>query len=200
MSGRAGTAHDVDMNEHMVRFRPRNLVIGGLAAAVLVTACGGDDGESGSVDLADGTPSAAVCNGEPSDVNPPASDPFSGYVYQNDGSGWTTGWFDAFGEQHAIVGDDATAILCVNVTESAESERCDYEEDGETFTLVMASATYEIDLRNADSANTIARDTFSVEAEDCPLIVSWTAGESERTSYPRPSDEQIQTSLGPFLG
>ncbi len=190
------------MNEHTVRVRHhRNLLIGGLAAALLVTACGGgDDGDASPVDLADGLPSAAVCNGEPSEVNPPSSDPFSGYVYLNDGSGWATGWFDAFGEQHAIVGDDATAILCVNVTETAESARCDYEEDGETFTLVMASATYEIDLRNADTANTIARDTFSVDAEDCPMIVSWTPGETERTSYPRPSDEQIQTSLGPFLG
>lgn len=180
---------------------PSRLVAGALVAGLAVAACGGDDDEgSDSVDLADGLASAAVCNGEPSDANPPSSDPFSGYVYVNEGDGWTTGWGDLFGDQQAIVGDDATTILCVSVTESTEVQRCDYERDGETFTLVMASATYDIELREADTAEVVAGDTVSVEAEECPGITSWTEGESERTSYPRPADEQIQASLGSALG
>ncbi len=184
------------LSQHLPR-----LAIAALAVGLVASACGGDDGgDSGSVDLASSFASAAVCNGEPSDANPPASDPFSGYVYLNDGSGWSTAWSGAFGEQHAIVGDDATAILCVSVTGSTEAERCDYEEDGESFTLVMASATYDIELRNADTANVIATDSFTVDAEECPFITSWTPGEGERTSYPDPAEEQIQTSIGPFLG
>lgn len=177
----------------------RGIVVSAAVGTLVFAACGGDEGSSGPVDLADSSPSAAVCNGTPSDVNPPASDPFSGYAYLNDGSGWTVGW-DAFGDQRAIVGDDATAILCIEVTESTPGERCEYEDDGDTFTLVMTSASYSIELRNADTANVIARDTFSVDAEECPFVTSWSEGESERNSYPTPSDEQIQTSIGPFLG
>ncbi len=40
-------------------------------------------------------------------------------LYLSDGDGCeSTGWFDTFGEQHAIVGDDATSILCVTVAEA----------------------------------------------------------------------------------
>ncbi len=170
------------------------------AAGLLLAACGGGDSGGGSVDLAGGLPSAAVCNGEPSSVNPPSSDPFSGYVYLNDGTGWSTGWFDAFGDHHAIVGDDATSILCVNVAESTEVERCDYEEEGEDFTLVLASATYELELRNADTANVIATDTLTAAPDDCPFVVSWTPGEGERTSYPRPSADALSATLDPFIG
>lgn len=167
-----------------------------------LAACGGSDGSSSSDDLdfADSFASAAVCNGEPSDVNPPASEPFAGYAYLNEGSGaWGFGWSSVFGDQTAIVGDDATAILCVTVTETTESERCEYEEDGEMFTLVMVEASYDIELRNADTASVIARDSFDVAADECPFVTSWTEGEGERTSYPVASDEQIQLSLGPFL-
>ena len=126
-----------------------------VALALLVTlsaGCGDDDGGGGTIDLADSFASAAVCNGEPSDVNPPATDPVSGYVYLRTGEdqGWTSAWFDTFGDQQAIVGDDATVILCVTVTESAEATRCPFEDDGEPFELVMMEATYTFSLRNAD--------------------------------------------------
>ena len=94
-------------------------------------------------------------------MNPPA-DPFSRCTYLDDGTGWSVGW-DAFGEQYAIVGDDATMILCVGVTDSTPGERCEFEDHGETFTLVMQDAT-SIELRNADTANVIATDTFCVGA------------------------------------
>jgi len=170
-----------------------------LTGALAIAACGGDGGSGGgAIDLSDGLASADVCNGNPSDVNPPASDPFSGYTYLNDGTGWTTG-FDVFGDQRAIVGDDATAIMCVNVTETAAVERCEYDEDGEAFTLVMNEATYTLDLRNADTANVIATHTVTVPAEECPFVTSWTEGEGERNSYPTPSEEQIEVAIGPFL-
>lgn len=206
MPGAPASVHHVRMRHTTMpqrSDRPARRTIAALLAAATglgVAACGGSDGDGDGVDLASGLPSAAVCNGEPSDVNPPSSEPFSGYVYVDDGTGWTTGWFDLFGDQHAIVGDDATAILCVNVTESTEAERCEYERDGDTFTLVMASATYDIELRNADTANVIATDTLTVDAEPCPGITSWTEGDTERTSYPRPTDEQVQAALGPFIG
>jgi hypothetical protein len=166
--------------------------------------CGGDDGDSGSsgIDLADGLPSAAVCNGEPSEVNPPSSDPISGYVYLRAGEdqGWTTGWFDTFGEQHAIVGDDATAILCVTVTESTEVTRCPFEDEGETFELVMMEADYSFSLRNADTANEIARGTASAPAEDCPFSTSWTPGEGERQSFPAPTEGDLDGTIDVFFG
>lgn len=178
------------------------LIAGAVGLALAVAACGDDDGggSSDAVDLSSGLASAAVCNGEPSEVNPPSSDPFSGYSYLNAGDGWTRGWVGVFGDQEAIVGDDATSILCIQVTESTEVERCEYEEEGESFTLVMVSASYDIELRNADTAEVVASDSLDVEAEECPGITSFEAGETERTSYPQPSEEQIQASLGPFLG
>ena len=172
-----------------------------LVATIALTACGGDDDSSGGgLDLADSFASARVCNGEPSDVNPPSSDPISGYVYLNDGDGWTSGWFDAFGDQQAIVGDDATTILCVTVTESTEGQRCPFEDDGEKFELVMMSATYSLSLRNADTANEIARGTASADAEDCPFSTSWTSGEKERQSFPTPTEGDLPGIIDTFFG
>jgi hypothetical protein len=178
----------------------------GLVLAVL-TGCGGDDdggggGGAATIDLADGLPSAAVCNGEPSDVNPPASDPASGYVYLSAGEdqGWTTGWFDTFGEQHAIVGDDATMILCVTVTESTEASRCPFEDGGETFELVMMEASYSLSLRNADTADEIGKGTASAPAEECPVSTSWTPGEGERQSFPAPTDGDLDDLIEVFFG
>ena len=173
------------------------LAAGALATGLLLTACGGGD-EGGPIDLASSFPSAAVCNGEPSDVNPPASDPFSGYVYLNDGDGWGSGWSNLFGGEHAIIGDDATTILCASVATTTEADRCEYEDDGETFTLVMASATYDVELRTAETADVLAAESIAVAAEECPMVTSWTPGEGERTSYPRPSDDQLQSAIGEF--
>jgi hypothetical protein len=61
---------------HRPSRRTRRLA-GAIAAATLLVACGGDDGETGSADLADGLASAAVCNGEPSDVSPASTEPFA---------------------------------------------------------------------------------------------------------------------------
>ena len=168
----------------------------------LSAGCGDDDGGGGTIDLADSFASAAVCNGEPSDVNPPATDPVSGYVYLRTGEdqGWTSAWFDTFGDQQAIVGDDATVILCVTVTESAEATRCPFEDDGEAFELVMMEATYAFSLRNADSANEVARGTASAPAEDCPFSTSWTPGEGERQSFPAPTEGDLAATIDVFSG
>lgn len=173
-------------------------------AATALAGCGGDDGggSGSSVDLAGSFASAAVCNGEPSDVNPPSSDPISGYVYLRPGEdqGWTTGWSGFFGEQQAIVGDDATAILCVTVTESTEDTRCPFEDDGETFELVMMEASYSFSLRNADTADEIARGTASAPAEECPFSTSWTPGEGERQSFPAPTGGDLASTVDMFFG
>jgi predicted small secreted protein len=171
-------------------------------AAISLAACGGSDEGAGSstFDLASSLPSAAVCNGEPSEVNPPSTDPISGYVYINGGDGWTTGWIDTFGDQRAIVGDDATTILCVKVTDSTEVTRCPYEDDGDEFELVMVDATYSFSLRNADTANEIARGTASGSAGDCPLSTSWSQGENERTSYPAPTEGDLAAAIDVFFG
>lgn len=175
-------------------------VVTAVTAALALGACGGDDEGSGSVDLADGLPSAAVCNGDPSDAAPAASEPFAGYAYLNDGDGWSSAWFDVFGDQQAIVGDDATTIMCVTVAASTETDRCDYEQDGDTFTLVLVDADYDVELRTAESAEVVASDSFTVTAEDCPGFTSWTVGETERTSFPVPGADQIAASFGEFIG
>lgn len=171
-----------------------------VVAALALMGCGGDDDDGGgTVDLSDGLASAAVCNGEPSGVAPPSSDPgFSGYVYLNPGDGWTTGWFDTFGDNQAIVGDDAQSILCVTVTESSEGQRCPYEEDGEQFELVMMNATYQYELRHADTANVVANGTGSASAEPCPTFASWTSGEGERQDWPFPTEGDLDGIIATF--
>ena len=182
--------------------RPLALLAALAVAATGLAGCGGDDGGGGSIDLAGSFASAAVCNGEPSDVNPPSSDPISGYVYLRTGEdqGWTTGWSGFFGEQHAIVGDDATAILCVTATEATEATRCPFEDEGETFELVMMEATYAFSLRNADTAEEIAQGTASAPAEDCPFSTSWTSGEGERQSFPTPTEGDLAGTVDMFFG
>lgn len=178
--------------------RLRHVVVLVLAVLLTAGACGGDDG-GGSIDLADSFASAAVCNGEPSDVNPPSSSAgFSAYVYLNDGDGWQTGWFDTFGDDHALTGDDAQSILCVTVAESSEGERCIYEDEDDSFELVMMNAGYRFELRNADTATLIGRGTGSASAEDCPLITSWTPGEGERRSWPVPTDGDLDGLVATF--
>ncbi len=170
-----------------------------MALAVLAAACGGSDSGSsgGGIDFADSFPSAAVCNGEPHESVSAA--PASGYAYLNSGDGWSTGWNTVFGDDVAIVGDDAENILCATVTESSEAERCEYEEDGESFTLILMDASYSLELRFAKSANVIARDEGTAVAEGCPTVVSWTAGEGERRRYPEPT-EALDRMLSPFFG
>ena len=172
------------------------------ALTIAATACGATDDGATTVDLASGLPSAAVCNGEPSSVNPPATDPISGYVYlsEGEGEGWTTGWFDTFGDQHALIGDEATLILCVTVTESTEGFRCPFEDDGETFELVRMNATYAYSMRNADTANEIARGTASAPAEECPTFTSWSSGEGERRSWPTPTEGDLEEAIDVFFG
>ena len=133
-------------------------------------------------------------------MNPPSSDPSSGYVYINGGDGWSTGWTDTLGDQRAIVGDDATMILCVQVTESTEVARCPYEEGGDEFELVMVDATYSYSLRNADTANEIARGTASGTAADCPLLTAWSEGEAPRVTYPAPTEGDLAADIDVFFG
>lgn len=168
-------------------------------AAVLLGACGGSD-SGGSIDQADSFPSAAVCNGEPNDKAPAAGSPDKGYVYVNDGSGWRASWFGAFGDNHALSADvEATVILCATITSSTEVERCDFEEDGDQFTLVLMEAEYDIEVRSASSAEVIATDTAVGSPDGCPFIGSWSQGEKERRSFPEPSADLART-IGALFG
>ncbi len=170
-----------------------------LAVTAFVASCGGSGGGSSeSVDLADSLPSAAVCNGEPNE-NVPESGNSTGYAYLNGGDGWSTGWNEVFGEDKAIVGDDAGNILCATVTESSEVERCEYEDNGESFTLILMEATYDIELRFAKSANVIGRDTGTATADECPVSVVWTPGEGERRQFAPPT-EALEPILTTFFG
>lgn len=189
-AGLTSVAHDVSMTA--TRF------FSFLALTALAAACGGSDGGSDTVDLADTLASAKVCNGEANENAPEGGDSL-GYAYLNAGDGWTSGWFDMFGDAGAIVGDEAHNILCATVTESSEAERCDYDEDGETFTLIMMDATYSLELRFAKSANVIARDTGTAAAAECPSFVSWTEGEGERRQFSQPT-EALDRMLQPFFG
>ncbi len=63
----------------------------------------------------------------------------------------------------------------------------------------MMEATYELSLRNADTANEIARGTASAPAEDCPFSTSWSAGEQERTSYPAPTQGDLPGIIDVFF-
>ena len=168
--------------------------------AALAVSCGGSGGEGGSgdaIDLADTFASAKVCNGEANE-NVPDPTASNVYTYLNEGSGWSTAWFGLFGDSEAIVGDDASNILCATVTDSTEAERCEFEDDGDKFTLIMMDATYDIELRFAESANVIGRDSGSVSADPCPTITSWTPGEGERRDYPQPT-ELVQPFIDTFF-
>lgn len=165
--------------------------------AAAATGCGGSGDANDTIDLADAFASARVCNGEANE-NVPEGANGTAYTHLSNGDGWSTAWPGVFGDNEAIVGDDAGNILCVTVTASSEAQRCDYEDDGDAFTLIMMDATYDIELRFASSANVIGRDSGSATADDCPTVVSWTPGESERQQFPVPT-EALQPLLDTFF-
>jgi hypothetical protein len=184
------------------RLRSRRIAVASsVVAALALSACGGSDGGGGggsAIDMADSFPSAAVCNGEPHEDAPDGGESV-GYVYLSDGEGWSSAWFDTFGDAHAVVGDDANVILCATVTASSEGQRCEFEDDGDTFTLVMMEATYDVELRRAVTANVVGRDSVSAPADECPFITSWSPGEGERQSFPKPADG-LQPLIDTFFG
>lgn len=159
-----------------------------LAAAIVIASCGG--GGSGSVDQADTFPSAAVCRGDANENAPARSGNDQGYVYVNEGEGWKAQWFDTFGDKRAALPEtEASVILCATVTQSSEVDRCEFETDGEAFSLILMEATYDVALRAASTAEVIATKTMTASNEECPFSTSWRTGEGERASFAPPADD-----------
>lgn len=169
--------------------------LGVLAGTVILAACGGSssNSEPAPFDAANSNPAAAVCIGTPNPRAPQGGADL-GSAYLNDGDGWRTTWGSVFGANQASIAEtEAVSILCATVTESTEGERCDFEQDGDAFTLVMMAATYDIELRLASTANVIGRDTVSAAAEPCPIVTSWSEGDTERRSWPEPTADLART-------
>lgn len=187
----------VMVHSENMTFSPGSRAVGVLTTIIFLAACGGSDGGSGPApfDEADFDPAAAVCTGEPNPNAPTgAGGTELGYAYRNDGNGWRTAWTSVFGANQASIAEtEASSILCATVVESSETERCEFEQDGETFTLVMMEATYDIELRFASSGNVIGTDTVSAASDECPFVTSWSLGDTERKSWPEPTAELART-------
>ncbi len=194
--GRVDARVTVGVQSGVMKLTSRTLTIGVIGALLGVAACGGSDGgDAATFDAADFDPAAAVCNGTPNPSAPNGTGRAEmGYAYLNDGDGWRTTWGSVFGANHATIAEtEATSILCATIVESTEAERCDFEDEGDTFTLIKMAATYDIELRFASSGNVIGKDTVSAPAEECPMITSWSKGETERRSWPEPTAELART-------
>ena len=163
-----------------------------LAVTALAGACGGDDG--GSTDQAATSSAAAVCDGEANETAPgiePGTTPVA--VYEDAGDGWTfQSWIGDLPESRdPIIPEDAGIVVCLEVTGSEVAEECEFEEEGQEFTLELADADYDVTVRGAATADELAAGSASATSGDCPTFTSFSGGETSRVQYARPVEEVV---------
>ncbi len=188
----------------------------GLIAAVL-TSCGGDDsGGSDSSTSGDGSPAAStpappgtaagVCEGETFADAPPyekGSAQVTVFTDAGEGDGYE---FSSYSTElpdsaSALVPEDASVIVCMEVTDSKVVETCEFEDSdsGEKFNQEKADATYDVRALVAATGEELFSTELSAEATDCGLIASFTPGEGTSVDYAKPADE-LAKQLQPITG
>ena len=174
-----------------------------VATGMLGGCSGGDDDGGGSGDTAPtvAVPSDAVCDGTGNPAAPAMTE--SGntvYIYVNDGSGWSyQSWFsDLPGGAEPLNPDEASLVVCLEVTGTSTTVTCPFEDEGDAFTLEVAEATYDATLRASSTGEVVETITTASEAPECPLSAFWTQGEGTRTDYAKPVDD-VLAMLEPYL-
>lgn len=174
---------------------------------VLVGACGGSDDDSAANAGGDSTLAptsqhfdsdlAQVCRGTGADwatpYDPATTGPHKVVVFQGpdatDLTSVSTGnaeWdvlFDSATDAYAAV----ELVACAVRTSDELAQTCTgYENDDGTDsgkTLEYHSATYEVTLRAATTAEVIDETTIDAAADVCPMLVYFDEGESTATQY-----------------
>jgi hypothetical protein len=195
----------------------------GLVVTLLVTAaCGGDDGGGGS---ADGVPRfvsgyAATCTDQaafggaaPFEAD---EDPFPiAFLYDIDDQGTfflgDTRLPEGEAATELSAPDDAgeqarlaalSVVGCLDVASSEPSEQtCDFEDDdGNTTSLQVLDATYEVSLYEAKTGEAIGSATFDVDGDTytCPIVMSIDDGQTTLLPSAEPEDSSaaVREALG----
>lgn len=155
---------------------------------VVLSACGGG-GDTGSSQYLGDKP-AGVCR---SNAVPeaPAYDPAAAIrplvVMEGDGTTFAQSFLDYPAEWAATIGtaENAQVVACVQKTSETRAEVCTgYEDEGqEPLTVTVYDAEYSVKVYEASTAKERAGETIAVPSEGCPLVVSFSEGQTNQTWY-----------------
>ncbi|MGI9557786.1 MAG: hypothetical protein ACR2N5_07580, partial [Solirubrobacterales bacterium] len=175
-----------------------------LVLVVGLAACGGDDDDSGGGDTEIAAPGSAagVCSGEAVASAPEYTEGSAEVaVFTDAGEGYE---FTSYSGElpdgsESLIPEEASAIVCMEVTESEVVETCEFTDDdsGESFTEELADATYNVTVLVAQTGDELVSDVLSAEAGDCGIITSFEPGEGSRVEYAKPGEELTQL-LAPY--
>jgi hypothetical protein len=171
-------------------------------SAVIVAGCGGGN-DAGSTFLFDKL--EGVCRGT-AVPEAPAYDESAAIrpmvVMEGDGTTFDQTYGNFPEEWKATVGtaENAQVAVCIEQTSKTEVQVCEgYEDDGdEPLTVTVFDATYAVSVYAANSAEVLAREEITVPNDGCPLVVSFSEGETT-TEYLEPYTEQVATLIEPYV-
>ena len=177
-------------------------IVGGLVVAMAMVACGGgDDGGDEPIDQAEVLDSAAVCEGQGNPAAPALGEGQDQLAfYLHDENGWALESWSAElpPDTEALIPDDAAVTVCLSVTATGETVTCDFEDEGDQFTLTVAQATYDVAIRASSTGEVLDQGTANSKAAECPFSAFWTEGEGTRTDYQDPTKD-VLALLEPYI-
>jgi hypothetical protein len=78
--------------------------------------------------------------------------------------------------------ENTELVVCVTTVPELVVEVCDYDIEGETYTLTNYNASYEVELYEATTAELVSSISFEVLGGSCPAF--WFFLEQEENNYP----------------
>lgn len=110
-------------------------------------------------------------------------------------SGLPDGWEPDF-ESYA----DTELVACLDRTAAVSDQVCDgYEDEGLSWSVEAFSATYDVTLRDAQTAEVIEETVFEAPSDGCPMFSFYSEGDpSPKPSYPSTTDA-LEAFLAPYI-
>ncbi len=110
-------------------------------------------------------------------------------------SGLPDGWEPDF-ESYAAT----ELVACLDRTATVSDQICDgYEDEGLSWSVEVFSATYDVSLRDAQTAEIIEQTVFDAPSVGCPMFSFYSEGDpSPKPDYPSPTDA-LEAFLAPYI-
>lgn len=110
--------------------------------------------------------------------------------------GWQVVQDDNFEDNSDLAA--AQLVACANRTASTPNgTSCDFDNEGDTLTLNLVDATYELVVYEAATGAEVGSTTVEAATTDCPFFVLVDEGQTEYVNTPTADD--LTTALKPFV-
>lgn len=89
-------------------------------------------------------------------------------------------------------------VVCsVRVGGTPNGTKCEFDSDGETLTLELVDATYEVTVHRAATGEEVGAFTLDAASTECPYVVSVEPGDTQH--FNEPTDDDLIVALRPFV-